>query len=72
MGAPARVSVGAVPAERPAPEPAKLLAQWMEWEKGLVSPGQTLSDLKRGGLRDLLEALVDAGTSGDTGGGPKD
>ena len=32
----------------------------MEWEKGAVSPGQTMSDLKRAGLRDLLEALEEA------------
>lgn len=32
----------------------------MEWEKGAASPGQTMSDLKRAGLRDLLEALEEA------------
>jgi hypothetical protein len=43
--------------EKPVPDPTKLLAHWMEWEKGAASPGQTLADLKRAGLRDLLEAL---------------
>lgn len=46
--------------EKPVPDPTKLLAYWMEWEKGAASPGQTLSDLKRAGLRDLLEALEEA------------
>ena len=46
--------------EKPIPDPTKLLAYWMEWEKGAASPGQTLSDLKRAGLRDLLEALEEA------------
>lgn len=32
----------------------------MEWEKAAVAPGQTLADLKRGGLRDLLETLIEA------------
>lgn len=49
---------------RPAPDPAKLLTQWMEWEKGETTPGRTMSNLKTGGLRDLLEQLVSgAGTS---------
>ena len=46
--------------EKPIPDPTKLLAHWMEWEKGAASPGQTMSDLKRAGLRDLLEALEEA------------
>jgi hypothetical protein len=45
------------PMEHPAPDPAVLLATWMEWERGAVTPGKTLSELKRGGMRDLLEAL---------------
>ena len=55
--------------EKPLPDPTKLLAHWMEWEKGAVSPGQTMADLKRAGLRDLLEALEaaapPAGTDGE-------
>ncbi len=30
----------------------------MEWERGDVAPGRTLSDLKRAGLRGVLEELV--------------
>jgi hypothetical protein len=46
------------PSERPAPDPAKLLEAWMEWERGNEMPGRTMSTLKTGGLRILLEALV--------------
>lgn len=44
--------------ERPPPDPTKLLAQWMEWEKGEEMPGRVLANLKTGGLRELLEQLV--------------
>jgi len=44
--------------DRPPPDPAKLLASWMEWERGETSPGRVMSALKTGGLRDLLESLV--------------
>ena len=44
--------------ETPPPDPAKLLAHWMEWERGETPPGRVMSSLKTGGLRDLLEALA--------------
>lgn|GEM_PF-717413 len=44
--------------QRPAPDPAKLLADWMEWETGDTPPGRVMSNLKTHGLRDLLEELV--------------
>jgi hypothetical protein len=44
----------------PPPDPAKLLAAWMEWEKGETPPGRVMSNLKTGGLPDLLRALVEA------------
>jgi hypothetical protein len=44
--------------EHPLPDPAKLLSMWMEWEKGDALPGKVMADLKRGGLRELLESLV--------------
>ena len=47
-------------AEKPPPDPAKLLASFIEWEKGETSPGQVLANLKKGGLRELLEATVTA------------
>ncbi|HLU42690.1 MAG TPA: hypothetical protein VKZ55_09845 [Microthrixaceae bacterium] len=42
---------------RPAPDPDKLLAYWMEWEKGETPPGRVMSNLKTAGLRELLEEL---------------
>ena len=45
--------------DRPAADPAKLLASWMEWEQGEITPGRVMADLKTGGLRDLLEQLVE-------------
>jgi hypothetical protein len=47
-------------ADRPPPDPAKLLASWMEWEKGETPPGRVITNLKSGGLRELLEALAEA------------
>lgn len=44
----------------PAPDPAKLLALWSEWEQGEVAPGKLLSNLKTAGLPLLLEALAQA------------
>jgi hypothetical protein len=49
-----------VPMETPPPDPAVLLATWMDWERGEATPGKTLSDLKRAGMRTLLEAAVHA------------
>jgi hypothetical protein len=49
-----------MPDEIPPPDPSKLLAAWMEWEWGGVAPGQVLANLKKGGLRELLESTVAA------------
>lgn len=46
--------------DRPPPEPAKLLAAWMEWERGEASPGRVMSNLKTAGMREVLENLVTA------------
>lgn len=46
--------------DRPPPDPVKLLAQWEEWERGETPPGRVMSNLKTGGLPDLLRALADA------------
>jgi hypothetical protein len=57
--------------DRPPPDPAKLLASWMEWERGETPPGRVMSALKTGGLRDLLEQLVTtAGTAARAGDDP--
>ena len=44
--------------ERPPIDPAKLLASWMEWERGEIPPGQVRANLKTGGLKELLEELT--------------
>jgi hypothetical protein len=44
--------------ERPPPDPAKLLASWMEWERGQTPPGQLITNMKLGGLRELLESIL--------------
>ena len=46
--------------DRPPPDPVKLLADWMEWERGETQPGRVMSNLKTHGLRDLLESLAEA------------
>jgi hypothetical protein len=46
--------------ERPPTDPAKLLANWMEWERGEATPGRTMANLKTGGLREVLEELAAA------------
>ena len=50
--------------DRPPPDPAKLLEAWMEWERGETPPGRVISNLKTGGLRDVLEQLVAAAPAG--------
>ncbi len=47
--------------ETPPPDPEKLLDHWMEWERGEVSPGDLLKQLKMGGMRQLLDTLVQGG-----------
>jgi hypothetical protein len=53
--------------DTPPPDPHKLLEHWMAWEKGEVTPGRTLADLKTGGLRQVLEDLVAALEGGPPG-----
>jgi hypothetical protein len=57
----------------PPPDPQKLLAYWMEWERGEVPPGRVMSNLKTAGLRTLLEQLqaatADAGSGVGSGSG---
>ena len=44
--------------ERPPVDPKRLLAYWMEWERGETPPGRVISNLKTAGLRDVLEELA--------------
>jgi hypothetical protein len=50
--------------EIPAPDANKLLQSWMEWERGDVTPGRVMSNLKTGGMRQLLEDLAKPGGGG--------
>jgi hypothetical protein len=40
--------------DRPPPEPATLLEEWTEWERGDELPGRVMSNLKKGRLPDVL------------------
>lgn len=44
--------------DRPPPDPTRLLAHWMEWEKGEETPGRVIANLKTAGLRELLEQVA--------------
>jgi hypothetical protein len=52
----------------PSPDPQKLLAYWIEWERGETPPGRVMSNLKTAGLRTLLEQLIadGAGSASET------
>lgn len=41
------------------PDPVKILALWLEWEKGEIEPGRLISNLKTAGLPILLQEIVD-------------
>ena len=45
--------------ERPPGDPRELLRIWMEWEQGDTTPGRVMADLKRAGLRELLDGLAE-------------
>jgi len=45
--------------DKPTPDPAKLLADWEEWESGITPPGRVMSNLKTGGMRELLRSLAE-------------
>jgi hypothetical protein len=47
--------------ERPAPDLAKLLAAWEEFEAGEQQPGKVLANLKTAGLPEVLTELIDSG-----------
>lgn len=47
--------------DRPAPDPSALFEEWMKWERGEVEPGRLIANLKKAGLREVLEDLAKAG-----------
>lgn len=52
--------------DRPPPDPVKLLAIWMEWEKGDTTPGRVIADLKTAGMREVLEHLANPASATTT------
>ena len=44
--------------DRPPPDPQTLLAEWMKWERGEIEPGRLIANLKKEGMRELLENLA--------------
>ncbi len=50
-----------MPFERPAPDLAKLLKAWEEFERGEQQPGKVLANLKTAGLPEVLNELVESG-----------
>jgi hypothetical protein len=50
----------------PPTDPKKLLAYWMEWEKGETPPGRVMSNLKTAGMRELLDDLASAVASAES------
>jgi hypothetical protein len=51
--------------EQPPPDLDKVVAAWMEFEKGTAMPGRVLADLKKAGLREILDAAVAARDGGE-------
>lgn len=51
--------------DRPAPDPSALLEEWLQWEKGELEPGRLIANLKKGGMKELLESLAGDAGSGD-------
>ena len=47
--------------ELPAPDLAKLIVAWEEWERGDQQPGKVLANLKTAGLPRILEQLAASG-----------
>ncbi len=47
--------------ERPAPDLAKLLSAWEEFERGEQTPGKVLANLKTAGLPEVLRELIATG-----------
>jgi hypothetical protein len=45
--------------DNPAPDAAKLLGYWEEWEKGETPPGKVLANLKTAGMPEVLRSLIE-------------
>ena len=47
--------------ERPAPDLAKIIAAWEEWERVEQTPGKVLTSMKTAGLAEVLQQLQASG-----------
>jgi len=47
--------------DRPAPDLAKLLSAWEEFERGEQQPGKVIANLKTAGLPEVLNELIESG-----------
>ena len=47
--------------EQPAPDLAKILAAWEQFEQGAESPGRVLADMKTAGLATVLTQRTEQG-----------
>lgn len=47
--------------ERPAPDLAKIIAAWDEWERGEQTPGKVLTSMKTAGLAEVFQQLQASG-----------
>jgi hypothetical protein len=51
-------SVGLAAMDKPPPDVQKILAYWMEFERGETDPGRLIANLKTAGLPELLAGLA--------------
>jgi hypothetical protein len=47
--------------EAPAPDLAKIIAAWDDWERGEEAPGRVLANMKTAGFATILKQLTDSG-----------
>lgn len=47
--------------DAPAPDLAKILAAWEEWERGEQQPGKVLTAMKTAGFHQVLQQLLASG-----------
>ena len=47
--------------ERPAADLNKILSAWDEWERGEEAPGNTMTNMKKAGLAEILKELQESG-----------
>lgn len=46
--------------DRPPSDPKQMLEEWLQWERGEIEPGRLIGNLKKAGMKELLEQLASA------------